>query len=81
MKKDGGDDDDAREHEATGFGHRVDAEDLIKVADGERAKEGEADAAAPAQEIGAADDDNGDGGEFVADGGFGVTLLLLSRLA
>ncbi len=61
------DDDDAGQHQAAGLGDGVDAEDLFQVADGQRAEQRQADAAAPAHQAGAADDDDGDGGQLVAD--------------
>ena len=81
LGEDGDDDDAAGEHEAAGFGHGVNAENLFEITDGESSEKGQANTAATTIQGGAADDDDGDSGEFVADTGFRVALLFLCGLA
>ena len=48
LGEDGGDNDDAGQHQPAGFGNGIDAEDFVQVTDGQNPQQGQADAATPA---------------------------------
>ena len=68
-------------HQTAGFGNRVDAQNLVQIADGQNAQQRQTNPAAAAHQAGSANDHHRDGHQFIAHAGFRIALLFLGRLA